>query len=90
MAWFRKKGAKVYAADLTPKGSLDQIDDDCSHFVKLDVTHEADAMAAMDRVRSADGKLGILVNVARIEKTIKKPPSMNGTRALQLMPQARS
>ncbi|MEM7320724.1 MAG: SDR family NAD(P)-dependent oxidoreductase, partial [Pseudomonadota bacterium] len=35
---FLREGATVYAADLTPDGSLDAPEDDASLFVKLDVT----------------------------------------------------
>jgi NAD(P)-dependent dehydrogenase (short-subunit alcohol dehydrogenase family) len=74
VARFIKEGAIVYAADLTPQGSLDQHDDDGSLFVKLDVTQEADAIAAMERVRQDHGKLDILVNAAgiEIEKTVEE------------------
>ncbi|WP_299640203.1 SDR family oxidoreductase [uncultured Ruegeria sp.] len=74
VARFQKEGATVYAADLTPEGSLDQHEEDGSHFVKLDVTQEADAVAAMDHVRAAHGKLDILVNAAgiEIEKTVEE------------------
>ncbi|KIC41131.1 short-chain dehydrogenase [Ruegeria sp. ANG-R] len=74
VARFLREGATVFAADLTPEGSLDQHDDDGSHFVKLDVTQEADAIAAMDHVRAAYGKLNILVNAAgiEIEKTVEE------------------
>lgn len=74
VARFLKEGATVYAADLTPEGSLDTHDDDGSTFVKLDVTQEADAIAAMDVVRREQGKLDILVNAAgiEIEKTVEE------------------
>lgn len=74
VARFLKEGATVYAADLTPEGSLDTHDDDGSTFVKLDVTQEADAIAAMDVVRREQGKLDILVNTAgiEIEKTVEE------------------
>ncbi len=73
VARFLKEGAVVYAADLTPQGSLQAHNDDGSHFVKLDVTQEADAVAAMERVGREAGKLDILVNAAgiEIEKTIE-------------------
>ena len=73
VARFLKEGATVYAADLTPQGSLSDHDDDGSTFLKLDVTQEADAIAAMDRVMSEQGKLNILVNAAgiEIEKTVE-------------------
>lgn len=74
VARFLKEGAKVYAADLTPDGSLTSHDDDGSLFVQLDVTKEADTIAAMDRLRTEAGKLDILVNAAgiEIEKTIEE------------------
>ena len=74
VARFLKEGADVYAADLTPEGSLATHDDDGSTFLKLDVTQEADAVAAMETVRQAHGKLDILVNAAgiEIEKTIEE------------------
>ncbi len=70
---FIREGATVYAADLTPEGSLATHDDDGSHFVKLDVTQEADAIAAIERVREEHGKLDVLVNAAgiEIEKTVE-------------------
>ena len=70
---FIREGATVYAADLTENGSLAEHDDDGSLFVRYDVTQEADAIAAMQRVESEQGKLDILVNAAgvEIEKTIE-------------------
>ncbi len=70
---FVKEGAIVYAADLSPEGSLDAQGDENGHFVKLDVTREDDAIAAMARVHAEHGKLDILVNAAgiEIEKTIE-------------------
>ncbi len=70
---FLREGAVVYAADLSPEGSLSTHDDDGSHFVKLDVTQETDAISAMDRVQDEHGHLNILVNAAgiEIEKTIE-------------------
>ena len=64
---FIAEGAVVYAADLTENGSLPNHDDDGSIFVKLDVTSESDAKAAMARVGQEAGKLDILVNAAGIE-----------------------
>ena len=71
---FLKEGAAVYAADLTPEGSLANHVDDGSVFVKLDVTQEADAVAAMEQIRGEQGKLDILVNAAgiEIEKTVEE------------------
>jgi len=73
VARFIAEGATVYAADLTPQGSLEGHDADGSVFVKLDVTREADAIAAMDQVKADAGKLDILVKAAgiEIEKTIE-------------------
>ncbi|MFD1159238.1 SDR family NAD(P)-dependent oxidoreductase [Roseovarius aestuarii] len=73
VARFLREGARVYAADLTPRGSLDAHDDDGSIFIKQDVTQEVDAIAAMDRVNAESGQLDILVNAAgiEIEKTIE-------------------
>jgi len=67
------EGAKVYAADLTEQGSLQQHDDDGSRFVKLDVTSESDAKSMFSIVEKEHGKLDILVNAAgiEIEKTIE-------------------
>ncbi|NOD93956.1 SDR family oxidoreductase [Ruegeria sp. HKCCD4884] len=74
VARFLREGARVYAADLTPEGSLAAHDDDGSIFVKLDVTQEADAIAAMEQVTAEAGQLDILVNAAgiEIEKTIEQ------------------
>lgn len=74
VARFIKEGAVVFSADLTPEGSLAGDSEDGSIFVKLDVTREEDAIAAMETVRSAEGKLDILVNAAgiEIEKTIEE------------------
>ncbi|NOD33344.1 MULTISPECIES: SDR family NAD(P)-dependent oxidoreductase [unclassified Ruegeria] len=74
VARFLREGALVYAADLTPEGSLSAHDDDGSIFVKLDVTQEADAIAAMEQVGAEAGQLDILVNAAgiEIEKTIEQ------------------
>ena len=71
---FIKEGATVYAADLTEQGSLAEHDDDGSAFIRLDVTQEADAIAAMERVRTDHGRLDVLVNAAgiEIEKTIEE------------------
>lgn len=70
---FLREGATVYAADLTEQGSLADHDADGSTFLKLDVTKEADAIAAMEQVRADHAKLDILVNAAgiEIEKTIE-------------------
>ncbi len=74
VARFLREGARVYAADLTPEGSLAAHDDDGSIFVKLDVTQEADVVAAMAQVGREAGQLDVLVNAAgiEIEKTIEQ------------------
>ncbi|MBO9412974.1 MULTISPECIES: SDR family oxidoreductase [unclassified Ruegeria] len=71
---FLREGARVYAADLSPEGSLAEHNEDGSIFVKLDVTQEADAVAAMQKVGAESGQLDILVNAAgiEIEKTIEE------------------
>lgn len=71
---FLREGARVYAADLTPEGSLAAHDDDGSIFVKFDVTKETDAIAAVEQVAAEEGQLNILVNAAgiEIEKTIEE------------------
>ncbi|MEM9578889.1 MAG: SDR family oxidoreductase [Pseudomonadota bacterium] len=68
-----REGAFVYAADLSESGSLSRAEGSGSPFLRLDVTCEADAIAALDKVRSDHGKLDILVNAAgiEIEKTIE-------------------
>ena len=73
VARFLKEGATVYAADLTPQGSLTAHDEDGSLFQPLNVTSEEGVVAAMERVRVEQGKLDILVNAAgiEIEKTIE-------------------
>lgn len=74
VARFLREGAQVYAADLSPGGSLSAHDDDGSTFIRLDVTQEADAIGAMAQVGDEAGKLDILVNAAgiEIEKTIEE------------------
>ncbi len=72
-ARFVREGAAVYAADLSDAGSMGAAFSDGSRFVRLDVTHEDEAIAAMAEVERASGKLDILVNAAGIEleKTIE-------------------
>ncbi len=68
------EGAIVYAADLTEQGSLKKHDDDGSHFLKLDVTSEQDAINAINNINEQHAELHILVNAAgiEIEKTIEQ------------------
>lgn len=72
-ARFQREGARVFAADLTESGSL-STEAESGSFLKLDVTSEDDAKAAMARVERECGKLDILVNAAgiEIEKTIEQ------------------
>ncbi|MBV7395739.1 SDR family oxidoreductase [Mameliella alba] len=73
VARFLREGATVYAADLTPQGSLAEHDDDGSLFVAMNVADEAAVTAAMAQVQADHGRLDILVNAAgiEIEKTIE-------------------
>jgi NAD(P)-dependent dehydrogenase (short-subunit alcohol dehydrogenase family) len=57
-----KEGAVVYAADLKPGEQHEGVE-----FLRLDVTDEANAIAAMQSVGRAHGHLDILVNAAGIE-----------------------
>lgn len=72
-ARFVREGATVYAADLSDTGSMGAALTDDTRFVRLDVTCEEDAIAAMAEVEKNSGKLDILVNAAGIEleKTIE-------------------
>ncbi len=71
---FLKEGATVYAADLTPEGSLDSHKENGSIFIKLDVTSEKEVSTALSKIEKEEGKLDILVNAAgiEIEKTIEQ------------------
>ncbi|MGE8066010.1 SDR family NAD(P)-dependent oxidoreductase [Pseudomonas sp. NPDC089569] len=68
-ARFLKEGASVFAADLSDANALPD-----ATFIKLDVTSEHAAQAAMETVRAQCGQLDILVNAAgiEIEKTIEQ------------------
>ena len=72
-ARFLREGATVYAADLTPAGSLGN-DDAVGTFVRMDVTSEADVQATYAMIEAAHGRLDVLVNAAGIEmeKTIEE------------------
>jgi len=67
VARFMREGAAVYAADLAEGGSLPHKAHDESRFLRLDVTSEDEAIAALDRLRSEHDRLDILVNAAGIE-----------------------
>lgn len=66
-ARFVKEGAIVYAADLSPGGSLNVEESDGSRFLHFDVTSEQAAIKAYRTVAAECGKLNILVNAAGIE-----------------------
>ncbi|WP_171205051.1 SDR family NAD(P)-dependent oxidoreductase [Ruegeria sp. HKCCA0235A] len=68
-----REGAVVYAADLSESGSVSNPAGADSRFLRLDVTSEPEAIAAMERIKTEHGKLDILVNAAgiEIEKTIE-------------------
>ncbi|MEM9045507.1 MAG: SDR family oxidoreductase [Pseudomonadota bacterium] len=70
-ARFAEEGATVIAADLSEQGSVGSEAE--GSFVRLDVTSEDEAKAAMTQVSEDHGKLDILVNAAgvEIEKTIE-------------------
>lgn len=72
-ARFVREGAAVYAADLSDAGSMASGVEDDVRFVRLDVTSEEEAVAAMATVGAQSGKLDILVNAAGIEleKTVE-------------------
>lgn len=70
---FAREGARVFAADLSAGGSL-QDGDAAQDFLQLDVTSEASVIAAFDHVTAEVGCLDVLVNAAgiEIEKTIEQ------------------
>ena len=72
-ARFLREGARVFAADLSAGGSL-QDGDTAEDFLQIDVTSEASVIAAFEHVAAEAGCLDILVNAAgiEIEKTIEK------------------
>lgn len=72
-ARFVREGAQVFAADLTEQGTLSGSAAEDGAFIRLDVTSEDEARAAMAEVERRCGKLDILVNAAgiEIEKTIE-------------------
>lgn len=72
-ARFVREGATAYAADLSDAGSMGAVLANDGRFVRLDVTSEDEAIAAMAEVERLSGKLDILVNAAGIEleKTIE-------------------
>ena len=70
---FAREGARVFAADLSAGGSL-QDGGTASGVLQLDVTSEESVIAAFDHVAAQAGCLDILVNAAgiEIEKTIEE------------------
>lgn len=69
---FAREGARVFAADLTAGGSINDSRAPAD-FLQLDVTSEDSVTSAFDSVRRQAGCLDILVNAAgiEIEKTIE-------------------
>lgn len=65
-ARFEAEGASVYAADLSPGGSLGE-DNRHGTFLRLDVTSEQQIIDAMTRIEADHGVLDVLVNAAGIE-----------------------
>ena len=72
-ARFLHESARVFAADLSAGGSL-QDGDTAEDFLQIDVTSEASVIAAFEHVAAEAGCLDILVNAAgiEIEKTIEE------------------
>ena len=72
-ARFLREGARVFAADLSAGGSL-QDGDTAQDFLQIDVTSEASVIAAFEHVAAEASCLDILVNAAgiEIEKTIEE------------------
>ncbi|MEM1275661.1 MAG: SDR family oxidoreductase [Pseudomonadota bacterium] len=71
-ARFAQEGATVIAADLSEHGSVGSEVE--GSFVRLDVTSEDEAKAAMAQVAEDHGRLDVLVNAAgiEVEKTIEE------------------
>lgn len=68
---FAAEGAHVFAADLSDAGSVGDAPAP-GEYIRLDVTSEAETIAAMADVDAAHGRLDVLVNAAgiEIEKTL--------------------
>lgn len=70
-ARFAREGATVYAADLGDGGSIGghapDGDTPDGQFLRLDVTSEAEVIAALALIDAAQGRLDVLVNAAGIE-----------------------
>ena len=64
-ARFIVEGAVVFSADLNESGSGGG--DAGGQFLQMDVSSESDVMAAMTAIKTAHGRLDILVNAAGIE-----------------------
>ncbi len=63
---FAAEGATVYAADLSPAGSLGD-GRDIGEFARMDVTSESEVQAVMAMIDDRHGVLDVLVNAAGIE-----------------------
>lgn len=72
-ARFEREGAKVYAADLDPSGSLDA-PSGASRFVQMDVANENSVRTVIERIATEESRLDVLVNAAgiEIEKTVEE------------------
>ncbi len=68
-----REGARVYAADLTDRGTMGATPAPGA-FLPFDVTDEAAVVAGFDRIEAESGRLDILVNAAGIEmeKTVEE------------------
>lgn len=65
-ARFLAEGAHVYAADLSPSGSLGD-DSTVGTFLRFDVTSEEEIQAGIAQIEADHGRLDIVVNAAGIE-----------------------
>lgn len=65
-ARFEAEGAHVYAADLSPEGSLGDANG-AGRYLSMDVTSEEQVVDAMSRVETDHGVLDVLVNAAGVE-----------------------
>lgn len=65
-ARFIAEGAHVYAADLSPTGSLAE-DSQVGTFLRFDVTSEEEVQAGIAQIEADHGRLDVLVNAAGIE-----------------------
>src|SRR5215510_8348195 len=64
---FLVEGATVFAADLSPQGSVHEDAVDGGHFLQVDVASEKQVLKALDAIRDEVGLLDVLVNAAAIK-----------------------